>query len=90
MIDPLNRLAGFLVGVLVGFTGIGEGALMTPLLAFLFGVAPQTAIGTDLLFACVTKAFGGWVPRAQDVGLSLLGSLLIGSIAIDDNLTEPS
>ena len=61
MIDPLNPLAGFLVGMLVGFTGIGGGALMTPLLVFLFGVAPQTAIGTDLLFACITKAFGGWV-----------------------------
>ena len=49
--DLLNPLAGFLVGVLVGFTGVGGGALMTPLLVFLFGVAPQTAIGTDLLFA---------------------------------------
>lgn len=59
--DPLNPLAGFLVGVLVGFTGVGGGALMTPLLVFLFGVAPQTAIGTDLLFAAITKVFGGWV-----------------------------
>ena len=37
--DLLNPLAGFLVGVLVGFTGVGGGALMTPLLVFLFGVA---------------------------------------------------
>jgi hypothetical protein len=49
--DLLNPVAGFCVGVLVGFTGVGGGALMTPLLVFLFGVAPQTAIGTDLLFA---------------------------------------
>jgi uncharacterized membrane protein YfcA len=60
-VDLLNPLAGFLVGVLVGFTGVGGGALMTPLLVLLFGVAPQTAIGTDLLFAAITKVFGAWV-----------------------------
>ncbi len=59
--DLLNPVAGFLVGMLVGFTGVGGGALMTPLLVFLFGVAPQTAIGTDLLFAAITKGFGSWV-----------------------------
>src|SRR5712671_3411077 len=46
--DLLNPLAGLLVGTLVGFTGVGGGALMTPLLVFMFGVAPQTAVGTDL------------------------------------------
>src|SRR4051812_47653599 len=60
-VDALNPVAGFIVGVLVGFTGVGGGALMTPLLVFFFGVAPQTAIGTDLLFACITKVFGAWV-----------------------------
>jgi uncharacterized protein len=60
-VDLLNPLAGFLVGVLVGFTGVGGGALMTPLLLLLFGIAPQTAIGTDLLFAAITKVFGAWV-----------------------------
>ena len=59
--DLLNPLAGFLVGLVVGFTGVGGGALMTPLLVLVFGVAPKTAVGTDLLFAAVTKAFGGWV-----------------------------
>ena len=58
-INLLNLVAGFLVGVLVGFTGVGGGALMTPLLVYLFGVAPQTALGTDLLCATVTKAVGG-------------------------------
>ncbi len=57
----LNPFAGFLVGLLVGFTGVGGGALMTPLLILLFGVAPQTAIGTDLLFASITKGVGGCV-----------------------------
>jgi hypothetical protein len=51
-----NAIAGLLVGVVVGATGVGGGALMTPVLVLLFGVAPQTAVGTDLLFAALTKA----------------------------------
>jgi uncharacterized membrane protein YfcA len=47
--------AGFFTGVLVGLTGVGAGAMMTPLLLLVFGVAPATAIGTDLLFAGLTK-----------------------------------
>jgi uncharacterized membrane protein YfcA len=61
---PLNAVARFFVGMLVGFTGVGDGALMTPLLVFLFGIAPQTAIGTDLLFAAATKErrhLGAWL-----------------------------
>jgi uncharacterized protein len=48
--------AGFLVGALVGLTGIGGGSLMTPVLVFLFGLSPSVAVGTDLLFAAVTKS----------------------------------
>jgi len=59
--DWLNSCAGFLVGLLVGFTGVGGGALMTPLLVLVFGVAPQTAVGTDLLYAALTKSVGSWV-----------------------------
>ena len=51
-------VSGLLVGVLVGLTGVGGGSLMTPLLVLLFGVNPATAVGTDLLFACVTKGTG--------------------------------
>lgn len=51
-------LSGLLVGVLVGLTGVGGGSLMTPLLVLLFGINPATAVGTDLLFACVTKTTG--------------------------------
>jgi uncharacterized protein len=47
--------AGALTGFVVGLTGVGGGALMTPLLLLLFGVAPHTAIGTDLWFAALTK-----------------------------------
>ena len=50
-IDPHFALAGFIVGALVGVTGVGGGSLMTPILIVLFGVSPATAVGTDLLFA---------------------------------------
>jgi hypothetical protein len=59
MIDGwLYSVAGAGVGFTVGVTGIGGGALMTPILVMLFGVAPGLAVGTDLLFASVTKFFG--------------------------------
>jgi uncharacterized membrane protein YfcA len=48
--------AGFLTGLLVGLTGVGGGALMTPLLLLVFGVAPNFAVGTDLWFAVFTKS----------------------------------
>ncbi len=51
-------LAGFSVGMLVGLTGIGGGAIMTPLLVLGFNVPPLTAVSTDLLFASVTKISG--------------------------------
>lgn len=50
--------AGFGVGVVVGMTGVGGGALMMPLLVLLFGVPPKLAVGTDLLFAALTKTAG--------------------------------
>ncbi len=57
-IDPLYSLSGFVVGLLVGQTGVGGGALMTPLLVMLFGIHPATAVGTDLLYAGLTKSVG--------------------------------
>jgi len=60
-INPFYALAGALVGVLVGLTGVGGGSLMTPLLVLLFGFSPSTAVGTDLLFASVTKSVGSAV-----------------------------
>ncbi len=53
--DPLLIFAGACTGLLVGLTGVGGGALMTPLLLLFFGVAPVTAVGTDLWFAAITK-----------------------------------
>lgn len=51
----LEIIAGALTGLIVGLTGVGGGALMTPILLLLFGVAPATAVGTDLWFAALTK-----------------------------------
>ena len=56
--DWLYPLSGFVVGAIVGLTGMGGGSLMTPLLILLFGVHPLTAVGTDLLYAAVTKTAG--------------------------------
>jgi uncharacterized membrane protein YfcA len=58
--------AGFAVGLLVGLTGVGGGALMTPLLISSFGVAPPVAVGTDLLYASITKTAGGWRHHVAD------------------------
>lgn len=57
-IDASTAIAGLVVGLMVGITGVGGGSLMTPILVLLFGVAPQTAVGTDLLYASLTKMFG--------------------------------
>src|ERR1700761_4708341 len=57
-IDLLYSASGLFVGFLVGLTGVGGGSLMTPILVLLFNVHPATAVGTDLLYASVTKATG--------------------------------
>ncbi|MFA9439788.1 sulfite exporter TauE/SafE family protein [Uliginosibacterium sp. sgz301328] len=56
--DFAYPFAGFAVGLIVGITGVGGGSLMTPLLVLLFGIHPSVAVGTDLLYASVTKAGG--------------------------------
>lgn len=53
---PLIVAGGFVVGFLVGMTGVGAGSLMTPFLITQVGVPPPLAVGTDLLFASITKA----------------------------------
>jgi len=60
-LQPFYALAGFVIGVLVGLTGVGGGSLMTPLLILLFGIHPAVAVGTDLLNAAVTKTAGSFV-----------------------------
>ncbi len=74
-------VAGFIVGLIVGLTGVGGGSLMTPILIFFFGIKPHLAIGTDLLFAAITK-LGGTVRLARSglVDWRIVGSLSAGSI----------
>ena len=80
-INQLYVLSGFLVGVLVGMTGVGGGSLMTPLLILLFGVHPATAVGTDLLFAASTKTVGTLVHGAgRTIDWRLVGLLALGSV----------
>src|SRR5690349_14072452 len=50
--------AGLAVGLLVGMTGMGAGSLMTPILISVFGIPASTAVGTDLVYAAITKTFG--------------------------------
>lgn len=80
-IHLLYTFSGFVVGLLVGVTGVGGGALMTPLLILLFGVHPATAVGTDLLYAAVTKSAGGVVHGFnRTVDWRLVRRLAAGSV----------
>lgn len=73
--------SGFTVGTLVGITGVGGGALMTPLLVLLFGVVPATAVGTDLLYAALTKSGGTLVhARRGHVDWRIVRRLAAGSL----------
>ncbi len=79
--DWMYTLSGFLVGLIVGVTGVGGGSLMTPLLVLVFGVSPATAVGTDLLYASLTKSLGGWVHgRNGSVDWKVVGLLALGSL----------
>ena len=81
MIDPLFSLSGFVVGLLVGMTGVGGGSLMTPLLILLFGVHPAAAVGTDLLYAAATKTGGSLVHGlARSIDWRVVRRLASGSV----------
>src|SRR5579884_2355714 len=81
MIDPLFSLSGFLVGMLVGMTGVGGGSLMTPLLILLFGVHPAVAVGTDLIYAAATKTAGSLVHGfARSIDWRVVRCLAAGSV----------
>ena len=74
-------VAGLVVGVVVGLTGIGGGALMTPILIVVFGIPPFVAVSTDLLYAAITKCGGIYsYARKQLVQWKIVGFLLMGSI----------
>lgn len=74
-------MSGFVVGMLVGFTGVGGGSLMAPLMILLLGVAPVTAVGTDLWFASITKTVGAVVHKKQgNANLRIVKWLCLGSL----------
>jgi len=81
MFDWPYSLAGFVVGAIVGLTGVGGGSLMTPILVLLFGVSPVTAVGTDLLFAGLTKSGGALAHSLKGhVDWKITGLLAAGSV----------
>src|SRR5271170_5568851 len=80
-IEPFVVLGSAVVGLLVGVTGAGGGALMTPMLILLFSVKPSTAISSDLVAAVVMRPFGAIVHLRQGtVNFRLVGWLMIGSV----------
>src|SRR4051812_15086006 len=73
--------SGFAVGMIVGLTGVGGGSLMTPLLVLVFGFHPAAAVGTDLLYAAITKSCGTAVHHiGRSVEWSLVWLLAAGSL----------
>ncbi len=79
-VDPYIILGSAVVGLLVGLTGAGGGALMTPMLILLFGVTPSTAISSDLVAAVLMRPFGAAVHlRKGTVHLRLVGWLVAGA-----------
>ncbi|MCB5195650.1 sulfite exporter TauE/SafE family protein [Deefgea salmonis] len=73
-------IAGLVVGFIVGMTGVGGGSLMTPILLW-FGIPPAAAVGTDLLYASITKAGGVYVhQKNNNIDWSITGYLSLGSV----------
>lgn len=83
IIDAGFAAAGALTGLVVGITGVGGGALMTPILLFGFGVAPTTAVATDLWFAAITKLVGARMHHgAGQVDWQVVKRLWRGSLPV--------
>src|SRR6201989_837888 len=80
-VNPLYSISGFVVGALVGLTGVGGGSLMTPLLVLMFGIPAPTAGGTDPLYSAAPKAVGAAVQGASGtVDWRVVGRLSAGSV----------
>jgi len=80
-IDPYIVLGSAIIGFLVGMTGAGGGALMTPMLILIFGVTPSSAISSDLVAAVVMRPFGAAVHlRKGTVNKKLVGWMVLGSV----------
>ena len=74
-------LAGLVVGTAVGATGVGGGSLMTPILILFYGISPAVAVGTDLLYASISKGFGVLLHgRRGTLDWGIVGWLSAGSV----------
>jgi len=74
-------LAGFVVGFLVGLTGVGGGSLMTPILLLIYNIKPAVAVGTDLLYASITKSVGIFAHgRLGNIDWVIVKRLAMGSV----------
>ena len=82
MVEAINFiLAGMLVGFCVGITGVGGGSLMTPILISVFKIEPHIAIGTDLLYAAISKFAGSMVhAKKMNIVWPIVIWLAVGSI----------
>ncbi|HEV7524802.1 MAG TPA: sulfite exporter TauE/SafE family protein [Acidimicrobiia bacterium] len=80
-LDIYKTLAGVIVGFVIGLTGMGGGALMTPVLVLIFGVNPGAAVSADVVTSLVLKPFGGSIHvRRRTVNWRLVQWLMVGSI----------
>lgn len=80
-IDPVMAVAAFGIGIVVGLTGMGGGALMTPMMVLFFNVPPLTAVSSDLVASAVMKPVGSAVHlRRGTVNLDLVKWLCVGSV----------
>src|SRR5450432_2338451 len=81
MLEPTVALAGLFVGFVVGLTGMGGGALMTPILVLLFKVSPLAAVSSDIVASMIMKPVGGGVHwRRGTVNVELVKWLVVGSV----------
>ncbi len=79
--ELIHIVAGSLVGFVIGLTGVGGGSLMTPILVLGFGITPAIAVGTDLLYAAITKCSGIFFHhRNKTVDWKIVGLLAAGSV----------
>lgn len=74
-------LAGLVVGIAVGATGVGGGSLMTPILILFYGISPKLAVGTDLLYASISKSWGVALhSRNGSMSWGIVARLSLGSV----------
>ena len=79
--DIAFTFAGFVVGFIIGLTGVGGGSLMTPILVLVFSIKPAVAVGTDLLYAAITKGGGVFAHQKQgNIDWKVVRLLSMGSI----------